>query len=166
MYVEEDHRIREAIGDRILSIDHIGSTAVYGLGSKPIIDIMVGVDSRRTADLCQNILEKIGYTDVTVQQGHDEWFYCLGRGNCKLYYHLHLVVYNSPFHRKHIIFRNYLRDNPESAQEYHLLKRELAEELGADRRAYTEAKTRFIEEIVEKAIEEGYDRNIFRESMS
>lgn len=155
IYAREECRVKEAIGGYIRSIDHIGSTSVNGLGAKPIIDIMVGVDSREIADLCQDILEDYGYNDVTDQPGHDEWFYCLGRGNGELYYHLHLVLDNSAFHRKHIIFRDYLREHPERAQEYYLLKRKLSEQLGSNRRAYTEAKTNFIEETVQRAIADG-----------
>jgi GrpB-like predicted nucleotidyltransferase (UPF0157 family) len=154
-FEKEKWRINGVIGDRILSVDHIGSTSVNGLGAKPIIDIMVGVECRETADICQKILESIGYDDVTPQPGHDEWFYCLGRGDKGLYYHVHLVIHNSEFHKKHLIFRNYLREQPVRTREYYHLKKKLAREWGGNRRAYTEAKTSFIEETIKKA-KEGY----------
>lgn len=64
VYEEERHRIPEAIGLRVLAIEHIGSTAVPGLGSKPIIDIMVGVNHTTDADEYLIPLQKIGYQDV------------------------------------------------------------------------------------------------------
>jgi GrpB-like predicted nucleotidyltransferase (UPF0157 family) len=159
-YTEEENRIKQKIGDLILSINHIGSTSVYDLGAKPIIDIMTGVDTSKTADKCQKRLEEIGYYDVTPQPENDEWFYCLGRGNKDLYYHLHLVVHNSDFHLRHIVFRDYLRDHPRIAEEYYHLKKKLAEAMGSDRGSYTSAKTRFIEETLQKAKEEVYSVSV------
>jgi GrpB-like predicted nucleotidyltransferase (UPF0157 family) len=155
-YIEEKSRIKQKIGELILSINHIGSTSVCGLGAKPIIDIMAGVDTPETADICQKRLEEIEYFDVTAQPENEEWFYCLGHGNKGLYYHLHLVVHNSDFHLRHIVFRDYLRNHPGLAREYYDLKKRLAEEMGSDRMDYTNAKTSFIEETLRKAKDEGY----------
>jgi len=159
-YVEEENRIKQKIDDLIFSINHVGSTSVYSLGAKPIIDIMVGVDNTKTADICQKRLEEIGYCDVTPQPENDDWFYCLGRGNKDLYYHLHIVLHNSGFHLRHIVFRDYLRDHPQIAEEYYNLKKKLAEVTGSDRRAYTSAKTSFIEDTLQKAEEEGYSVSV------
>lgn len=57
MYEEEKAQILSVIGGKILAIEHIGSTAVPGLGGKPIIDVMVGV--RRLADAEEPDKEKI-----------------------------------------------------------------------------------------------------------
>ena len=67
------------IGHKVLAIEHVGSTAVSGLGAKPIIDIMACVDNASDAEECVPLLMRIGYTDATHQEGNPYWYYCLGR---------------------------------------------------------------------------------------
>jgi GrpB-like predicted nucleotidyltransferase (UPF0157 family) len=89
MYEAEKARLLAAIGDLLLAIEHIGSTAVLGLSAKPIIDMLAGVRDRAAADECVARLQSLGYDDVTPQDD-PEWFYCLGRG-APSEYHLHLA---------------------------------------------------------------------------
>jgi len=63
--VRKKKQILEAVRNKILAIEHIGSTAVLGLGAKPINDIIAGVHIQIEADECLTPLKKIGYTDVT-----------------------------------------------------------------------------------------------------
>ena len=151
-YEKERSNILDAIGHKALAIEHIGSTAVPGLGAKPIIDIMAGVEGSADADECVRLLETIGYDDVTHQPEMQDWYYCLGKGFHSVGYHLHLVRNGSEHWEKHIVFRDYLRSHPETAREYDHLKRRLASEHGSNRLAYTEAKTSFIESIISKTI--------------
>lgn len=152
LYKEEKRQILSVIGDRILAIEHIGSTAVPGLGGKDIVDFMVGVDGKEDADECVQRLQSLDYTDITPQPGHTEWFYCLSKTpGITPRYHLHLMKYPSPFWSKHILFRDYLRAHPEVAAEYFELKKRLADKYGRDRIGYTDAKSEFIEKVVEKA---------------
>lgn len=144
--------ILKALGDKVLAIEHIGSTAVPGLGAKDIVDIMVGVKDRQTAEECRIRLESIGFTKVTPQPGHEEWFYCLSKASgFTPRFHLHLVKYPSSFFDKHILFRNYLCGHPEVAGEYYEFKKRLADRYGSDRIGYTDAKTNYIERIIQEA---------------
>jgi GrpB-like predicted nucleotidyltransferase (UPF0157 family) len=60
-YVAERAHLIRAAGDLILELEHIGSTAVPGLRSKPIIDMMAAVrDLRQGQDLAQ-LLSGLGY---------------------------------------------------------------------------------------------------------
>ena len=67
------------------------------------------------------------------------------------HYHLHIVELTSEFFEKHLLFRDYLRNDPEKAQEYYNLKVNLATKYGSNREGYTNAKTAFIESITTKA---------------
>ncbi len=65
-----------------------------------------------------------------------------------------MVEVKSDFWKKHLLFRDYLRTHPETAQKYYELKKKLAKKYTFDRDSYTEAKTPFIESIVAKATTE------------
>ena len=151
LYREEMKSICGVLSNRICAIEHIGSTAVPNLGGKKIIDIMVGVSNLDEATKCLPPLERIGYKEVTPQMNNEDWFYCLGKRQQSVGYHLHLVKFDSEHWKKHLIFRDFLRKNPQVSQEYYNLKKELATKYGADRLAYTEAKTAFIESILASA---------------
>jgi len=129
------------------------ATAVPNLSAKNIIDIIAGVSDVGEANDCLSPLESIGYKDVTPQPQPDnaEWYYCLGKGHHSVGYHLHLVKFNSEHWKKHIVFRDFLRKNPQIAQAYCNLKKELAARFKTDRLGYTEAKSAFIESVPAKA---------------
>jgi GrpB-like predicted nucleotidyltransferase (UPF0157 family) len=151
LYNKEKSIIFKAVGHRILAIEHIGSTAVPGLGAKNIIDMMAGVNGLSEANECLAFLDKIGYTEVTPEPDNPEWYYCLGKHSATIGYHLHLMKFNSDHWRRHLLFRDFLRDNPEVAKEYCNLKKKLAANYGTDREGYTEAKTAFITSAIKKA---------------
>lgn len=152
LYEEEKHRILEVVRHKVIAIEHIGSTAVPGLGAKPIVDIMAAVLSSTVADECLPLLEPLGYDDVTPQLGNPDWYYCLGKGRQGGHvYHLHLVRFNSEHWGKHLLFRDFLRTHTDAAKQYYELKKRLAAEYGSNRIGYTDAKTTFIESTFAQA---------------
>jgi len=149
-YEQERKLVLGAVGGIIRSIEHVGSTSVPGLSAKPIVDIIAGVDGPEDAERCRELLTRIGYDDASTGDNPD-WYYCLGKGPHSPGFHLHLVKEGSQFHRKHTLFRDWLRAHPADAEAYKELKLGLSEKYRNDRVAYTESKTEFIEKIVEKA---------------
>ena len=154
LFEREKERVLEAVGQIISAVEHIGSTAVPGLGAKPIIDMMAGVRSKDDADECLEPLRRIGYSDVTPEPGHAEWFYCLGKSPHSTGYHLHLVKFMSSHWMRQLVFRDYLRTHPATAQQYYEYKKSLSAKYGSDRVGYTEAKTAFIESVLAQAWQE------------
>ena len=155
-FEEEKQRILSVIGPRVAGLEHIGSTAVPGLGGKPIVDILVGVNNATEAETCLPPLKTIGYADVTPEPQAPDWHYCLGKSPVPSrpsfrYVHLHLVTVQSPHWEKHVLFRDYLRRSPAVAHAYFDLKKRLASRYGSDREGYTDAKTAFIEQIITHA---------------
>ena len=156
IYEEEKQRILTVGGDKVLCVEHIGSTSVVGLGAKPIIDMMVGVDGLVSSNDLLPMLRIIGYDDVTPEPDDPEWFYCLS----KVYrgekvrlqnFHIHLIMFGSKTWERHILFRDFLRTHPGAARKYDRLKREMAARYSSDREAYTNSKTQFITSIVIQA---------------
>jgi GrpB-like predicted nucleotidyltransferase (UPF0157 family) len=149
VYKEEKRRILGVAGNRILGVEHIGSTSVVGLGAKPIIDIMVGVNDQSDAEALLPLLREIGYKNVTRQSSDSDWYYCLSKGinGQEMWlqnFHLHLMKFRSKTWKRHIIFRDVLRKHPKVAQKYYELKKTLAAKYGGARESYTNAKTEFI----------------------
>jgi GrpB-like predicted nucleotidyltransferase (UPF0157 family) len=150
IYEEEGKLIRGTVGGIIRSLEHVGSTSVPGLCAKPIIDIIAGVDGRDDAEKFRALLKPLGYDDASTGDNPD-WYYCLAKTAHVPGFHLHLVKEGSPHHLKHILFRDWLRTHPADAEAYKELKTRLAVKYRNDRVAYTDGKTEFINEIVEKA---------------
>lgn len=147
-YAQEKAAIVRALGSRLAAIEHIGSTAVPGLGAKPIIDMLSGVTNLKTGAQCVPALEALGY-EYKGENGISGRLY-FDKGNPRVY-HLHMVEVDGEHWKRHLLFRDYLRSHPAETQRYEALKRELAERYGNDREGYTNAKTDFIEAAVRRA---------------
>jgi GrpB-like predicted nucleotidyltransferase (UPF0157 family) len=63
-YAEERDRILSALDERLLGIEHVGSTAVPGISAKPIVDIAVAVRALSVADEFAPDMARIGYDDA------------------------------------------------------------------------------------------------------
>lgn len=150
MFARESAGIRAALGESVVAIEHIGSTAVTGLGAKPIIDIMVGLMRMDDADKCVAPLEAIGYTYDPYPEFSERRFFRdgpMGAGP----HHLHMTQHGSEFWQENILFRDWLRTHSEDADKYLKLKRTLAAKYGEDRERYerfTAGKDAFISAII------------------
>lgn len=152
MYARERELILGMTGEHVAAIEHIGSTSVPGLGAKPIIDIMVAVKSLSDAALCIEPLARIGYEYVPEYEDvMPERRYFRKNVEQRRAAHLHMVELASDFWRRHLLFRDFLRAHPLAAEQYYLLKKELARKFRTDREAYTDAKTSFIQAILKRA---------------
>lgn len=155
MYEAESGLIQRAIGDQLVAIEHVGSTAVPGLAAKPIIDIMGGV--RRIADATASIekLEEIGYEYAPEHEDElpERRYFDKSAGppGAQRTYHLHVVEVTSDFWQRHLLFRDYLRVHPDVASDYETLKRHLSSTYRSDRAGYSDAKTSFIQKVEERA---------------
>jgi GrpB-like predicted nucleotidyltransferase (UPF0157 family) len=132
-------------------IEHVGSTAVPGLGAKPVIDILIGVPVLIETERRIPALEAAGYEYVQEyeQQLPDRRYFRKPRFGLRAF-HVHCVVTGSDFWIRHLAFRDYLRAHQESAAAYYDLKRELARRVS--KQEYTAAKSPFIESILASAM--------------
>jgi len=142
-YEEEALRIREALGDRVLAIEHYGSTSIPGMPSKPIIDIQVGV-----ADIAEGLtfiqpMAPLGY-DYAGDQGIPE-HHIFGRGRDRTHL-VHVVKYAGEQWFRSLHFRDRLRSSSDLRREYLALKRALADG-AATRSDYTAGKAEFVERV-------------------
>ena len=151
-YDEEQALLIRHFGAAAVRISHIGSTAVEGLTAKPTVDILLEVPPASSPESVRRIAERCGYT-VMAEKTAPEYRLdlCKGytpRGFADKVFHLHI---RHPGDWDEIVFRDFLRQNPDRAQQYAELKTKLQKRFEYDRDAYTEAKGEFIRACVREA---------------
>jgi GrpB-like predicted nucleotidyltransferase (UPF0157 family) len=138
-------RLREALGEMGLRIDHIGSTAVPGLAAKDVIDVQVTVrdltPELEPAFLRAGYLRRLDVTDdhrpPTAAGAAEDWQ--------KQYYqppdaHIHVRRAGSANGRYALLFRDYLRAHPLAAAAYAQAKQALARHAPTDWDLYYDVK--------------------------
>lgn len=139
----------------ILRINHIGSSAVEGLISKPTIDILLEIDNELNIEYMINILTKNGWTLMSFQK-NPYLQISFNKGYTKegfeeKVYHLHVRYHDN---WGELYFKDYLIKHKEIADEYGKLKLKLMDKYKFDRDKYTEGKTDFIMKYTQRAKEE------------
>jgi GrpB-like predicted nucleotidyltransferase (UPF0157 family) len=132
------------------AIEHVGSTAVPQLAAKPVIDIMVGVESLEASRAALPLLESLSYCYFPYKPDVMHWL-CKPSDEIRTH-HLHLVPFGSALWIERLAFRDYLRAHPQARADYARLKQDLAERHRNDREAYTEQKGDFIKMILARAL--------------
>jgi GrpB-like predicted nucleotidyltransferase (UPF0157 family) len=132
------------------SIHHIGSTAVPGLPSKPIIDIFIAIPTIEDALDWLAPLEQLGYIfwDENPDKTHLRFFKGMPPFGMARTHHVHIVESTNPTLTDRILFRDILIANPKIKVRYAELKRKLLQQYANDREAYTNGKTDFIKEVL------------------
>ncbi len=156
MYEAEAESLREQFPNLILRTEHIGSTAVPGLAAKPTIDIIAEITSFEDAEreiVPTLTAQSIGYGYPNGPAPGHMAFWKGYFPETPVKFHYHMAPAGHPLMDR-IYFRDYLREHPETAEEYERLKCHLAEVYRFDREGYTEAKGDFIREITERAKKE------------
>ena len=143
----------------IARINHIGSSAIEGLISKPTVDILLEIHNESNLEQLTNTLLHDGW--ILMSSKKDPCMHmALNKGYTKegiaeKVYHLHVHYYDN---WNELYFRDYLMEHEEVANEYGKLKLRLMEKYEHDRDGYTAAKSDFILKYTEKAKEEYADK--------
>ena len=141
LYAMERSLIDDAIGDKILDIHHIGSTAIQKIPAKPIIDIMIVVRSLEKAQCLIFPLRLLGYSYINYPQNIDRWFF---RKGVPRTHHIHVVEEDSDTLKDHLDFREAMRADKKTREGYAELKTMLAASYEKCRAQYAENKGLFI----------------------
>lgn len=149
-YIQEARKIKELLGQKVIAIEHIGSTSVQGLGAKPVIDFMIGVGDLTEVEEFIAPLATIGFEHVYHKEFPNRRFFRKGAKRAGTH-HLHVYKYESEEWRNQLLFRDYLRTHPDVLKRYNDLKQSLAEKYRNDRVAYTSAKNPFITDVLQLA---------------
>lgn len=139
--------IEAAIGDVIVGIEHVGSTAVKGLSAKPCIDIDVIIKDYSVFFEVVARLAAIGYIhegDLGIRDR--EAFTYADKPHLQTH-HLYVCPEASRELHRHITFRNFLRSHPEAVKQYSLVKEMAARQFPNDMEKYIACKSPCIEEL-------------------
>lgn len=140
------------LGPILVTVHHIGSTAVPGIAAKPIIDLMPVVTELTALDRERARLEALGY-DWRGEYGIPGRRYCtLSDENGVRLVQLHFFTADSPQVTRHIAFRDYLRAYPDAAGAYEKEKRRARDMHPDDVHAYTDEKDAWIRQAEAKAL--------------
>lgn len=150
VFQDEANKIRSAIGERALRIEHVGSTSVPGLPAKPIIDIVLVVADSATEQDYAGALEKAGYR---LRIREPEWHEHRVFKGLQNAVNLHVFSSDCPEVDRMLLFRDWLRTNPSDRDLYVQCKRALARQQWKYTQNYADAKTAIIEEILARARE-------------
>ncbi len=148
-YLKVADELRSAVATPGCIVEHIGSTSVPGLCSKPVLDILLGVTSLAETDAFIPALVARAYVYRPEYESHipDRRYFVRPAGLAPRV-HLHVVVLDGTLWRQHLNFRDQLRQDPQLLQSYAALKKCLAVAYVADKAAYTEAKGPFIRHVL------------------
>jgi GrpB-like predicted nucleotidyltransferase (UPF0157 family) len=147
-FAAEAQRIGAALGARAIAIEHVGSTSVPGLASKPVLDVAIAVSSEADADACIAPLETLGYEHRGPHGDDPRRRYYVRDVDGRRVAHVHLYILPAPAWDAHLAFRDALRADPALAAEYEAEKWRIADEVGWDKAAYSLAKGPFIEGVL------------------
>jgi len=155
-FEEEAATLRVVFAERVVEMQHIGSTAVPGLAAKPIIDILVMLDKTDDINAFDRAMEDAGYRvrgeclDATIP-GTPGRFYFTKETNGVRSHHVHVYAKGHWEIPDKLAFRDYLRAHNEKAAEYGELKRRIAAEYRFDNIGYMRAKDSFVKSTLAEA---------------
>jgi GrpB-like predicted nucleotidyltransferase (UPF0157 family) len=148
LFLREANRVRATLGDRVLMLEHVGSTSVPGLAAKPIIDMILAVADSADEPAYVPAMESAGYV---LHIREPEWHqHRLFKGP-DTDINLHVYSFGCPEIDKMLMFRDWLRSNDADRDLYERTKRDLAKQTWKYVQNYADAKTAVVEEIVARA---------------
>ena len=153
LFNEEKNRLTNFLAGEY-QIEHIGSTAVPGLGGKGIIDIIVAVPKNQMEDVSEQA-QKAGYIFRPLASTETRLFLRTEYpGDFSKYtaYHLHVTFPESNDWKEAIAFRDYLKTHPEDLEKYAKVKQQAAQEANEKTEKYKSIKEDIVKEITAKAL--------------
>ena len=134
-----------------IKIEHIGSTAIPGLGGKNIIDVMIASKKKQFQEI-KDKLASIGYEFKHTTLRKDRlYFRTRYEEEPVKKFHVHLTNLNSKMWKEAMKIKNYLLTNKQAVHEYAKIKKEAVKK-GLRGHDYRQYKKKFIESIIKKKL--------------
>ena len=152
-YKEQEQLLLTGLaGLPIVRISHIGSTAIPGIWAKPIIDILVGVNSfKEDASLLEKQLRPCGFYRLAVDRPDEIVFAKFTDNTFEVKTHfIHLTGLNGDLWNNLLFFRDYLNEHPDARNKYEEIKLNYVKEKNEGIVDYTDSKESFLKDIISK----------------
>jgi GrpB-like predicted nucleotidyltransferase (UPF0157 family) len=149
-------RIQQKLGRLVQKVHHVGSTAVPGMKAKQD-DLLIVVNSISDIDAINSGMAELGY-DVRGECGIEGRHYYAKNTQSARTHKAHVCEISHSNVARQIAFRDYMRDHAEDAQEYAVLKMQLANSNSKGMEEYLKGKQSYIEKITRTALHQGYGR--------
>ncbi|KAI1816834.1 GrpB domain protein [Poronia punctata] len=153
MFAEVEKRIRDALGDRAVVIQHVGSTSVPGLSAKDIIDVDLAVPDPTDEDSYVPALQAAGFKFLLREpKWHQHRLFYIESP----YTNLHVFGPDSSEMVRHRMFRDWMREHPGDRELYVAAKKKAVEAtnaVGGITQQYTDHKEPVIWEILGRIFE-------------
>ncbi|WP_187366955.1 GrpB family protein [Bacillus andreraoultii] len=148
LFEREASRVRSILGDKIIQLEHVGSTSVPGLCAKPIIDMLMVVKDSADEPSYVPALEAAGYI---LRVREPDWFeHRLFKGP-DTDINLHVFSSGTSEIDRMLHFRDWLRSNEADREKYAKVKQDLAKKKWSHVQNYADAKTSIVQEIMGRA---------------
>ncbi len=158
LFEREAARIQAVLGDRVLLLEHVGSTSVPGLAAKPIIDVLLVVVNSADEQSYVPALEAAGYV---LRIREPDWYEHRMFKGPDMDINLHILSPGCQEIERMLLFRDWLRSNASDRRLYERTKRGLARRDWKYTQNYADAKAEVVEEILARArghgIEEAHE---------
>jgi len=142
-------RIRDALGERALLLEHVGSTSVPGLSAKPTIDMVLAVSNSADEPSYVPPLEARGFV---LRIREPDWFKHRLLKPPSPEANLHVFSFGCEEIVRMLAFRDWLRTHDDDRQLYEQAKRRLAARTWQDTQNYADAKSEVVQEILGRAL--------------
>lgn len=150
-YEAEAAKIRRALGERAIVLEHVGSTSIPGMSAKPVIDILLAVADPADEDAYVPALTQEGFR---LHLREPDWYqHRVMKGDAPLV-NLHVLPPDCPEIARMVGFRDRCRAHPEEFDLYLSTKRELAARTWRHVQHYANAKGDVVEAIIARALAE------------
>lgn len=148
VFAVEAAKIRAALGERVVLLEHAGSTSVPGLAAKPIIDIVLVVADPADEAAYVPALEAAGYA---LRIREPEWYQHRMLRGANPDVNLHVFGKGCEEVDQMLLMRDWLRENEADRELYAQTKRELAQKNWTYVQHYADAKTEVVRAILARA---------------
>lgn len=148
LYEREAARVRAVLGERVLTLEHVGSTSVPGLAAKPRIDMLLVVANTADEPAYAPDLQAAGYV---LQVREPDWYEHRMFKGPDTDINLHVFSAGCPESERMLLFRDWLRSHADDRQLYERTKRELARQSWKYVQNYADAKTEVVRAILARA---------------
>ncbi|MFT3852696.1 MAG: GrpB family protein [Ilumatobacteraceae bacterium] len=148
-FAAEAARLRGALGERALAVEHVGSTSVPGLAAKPIVDIVLVVADTTDEAAYVPDMEAAGYV---LHLREPDWFEHRLFKRFDVDVNLHAFPDGCPEVDRMLAFRDHLRADDADRRLYEDTKRALAVRRWRYVQDYADAKSDVVAEIMGRAL--------------